>query len=103
MSLDIFLIEELSMTWNIRPSHGSKITTLTVSSNNIYTIDITSLVEGRNNISICVSYDAAVNDYAIITSKEDTTFNEEDFPQLIWTYQIDFRVFELAINTIWIR
>ena len=92
MNFTVCLIEEewdeLTMTWVTgRPSKGQVIEYLIVSSDDIYTIDITSLIAGRANISICVYIDSEnyVNDYVYIYSREGY-FYDEDAPQLIWTY-----------------
>ena len=79
---------ELTMTWiNNKPSKSQVLGHIIVSSNDIYTIDITSLVAGRTAISICVyiDIDNYVDEYAYITSREGYYF-AEDAPQLIWTY-----------------
>ena len=88
----IFLIEENwdenVVTWSNKPAYGILITTLTVSTNGIYKINITKYVEGRTNISIYISYDNAVNDNIWISpSKEGSSSNPEDYPQIIWTYE----------------
>ncbi|MFW9939411.1 MAG: DNRLRE domain-containing protein [Candidatus Thorarchaeota archaeon] len=92
MNFSVCLIEEewdeLTMTWiDYRPSKGQVLDYVLASSNAIYTIDITSFIAGRTNISICVYIDIEnyINDYAYITSREGYIFTE-DAPQLIWTY-----------------
>ena len=92
MNFTVCLIEEewdeLTMTWITgRPSKGQVIGYLLVTTDNIYTIDITSLIAGRTNISICVYIDIVnyIDDYAYITSSEGYYF-DEDAPQLVWTF-----------------
>jgi len=92
MNFTVCLIEEdwdeLTMTWiSGKPSKGQIIEYLLVSSDTIYTIDVTSLIAGRTIISICVyiELDNYVDDYAYIFSREGY-FSDEDAPQLIWTY-----------------
>ena len=91
MNYTICLIEEgwseFSMTWINKPNKGQIISNLLVTSNTIYTIDVTSLIPGRNNLSICVyvEIDNYVDDYAYITSKEGYYFAEYA-PQLKWVY-----------------
>jgi len=90
--LNICLIEEswdeYNMTWLNKPTHGEHITTLLVPSSNIYKIDVTNYIEGRNNISICLyTGDYLMDDYVYITSREGYySWAPEDAPQLIWTY-----------------
>jgi len=91
MNFTICLIEEswdeFSMTWLNKPSKGQIIDNLLVTTSGIYKIDVTSLITGRNNISICVyiEFDNYVEDYAYITSKEGFYF-ADDAPQLQWVY-----------------
>ena len=80
--------EELIMTWYTgKPSKGQVIEYLIVASDDIYTINVTSLITGRTNLSICVyiEFENYVNDYAYIYSREGY-YSDEDAPQLIWTY-----------------
>ena len=89
MNFTVCLIEEswdeYSMTYLNKPSKGQTIGNLIVISSDIYTIDITSLISGRINISVCVyiELDNYINDYAYITSREGYYFIE-DAPQLLW-------------------
>jgi hypothetical protein len=91
MNYTICLIEESwnenSMTWINKPEKGEVIDNILVTSDTIYTIDVTSLISGRTNISICVyiEVDNYVDDYAYITSKEGY-YLDEDAPQLKWIY-----------------
>jgi hypothetical protein len=75
------------MTWLNKPSKGQTIGNLIVVSSGIYTIDITSLISGRTNISVVVyiEIDNFIDDYAYITSREGY-YLIEDAPQLLWIY-----------------
>lgn len=89
MNFTVCLIEEswdeISMTWLNKPNKGQTIGNLLVISSDIYTIDITSLISGRTDISICVyiELDNYIEDYAYITSREGYYF-VENAPQLLW-------------------
>ena len=92
MNFTVCLIEEewneLTMTWvSNRPSKGQVLDNILISSTNIYTIDITSLVARQINFSICVyiEIDNYVDDYAYITSREGD-YLTDNAPQLIWTF-----------------
>jgi hypothetical protein len=91
MNFTVGLIEEswdeYSMTWLNKPSKGQTIGNLIVVSSGIYTIDITSLISGRTNISVVVyiEIDNFIDDYAYITSREGY-YLIEDAPQLLWIY-----------------
>ncbi len=93
MNFTVCLIEEnwneYSVTWIDKPDKGAVIDNLLVISNDIYKLDVTSLIEGRTFLSICVYIDVEnyIEDYAYINSREGY-FWEEDAPQLIWTYSI---------------
>lgn len=79
--------DELTMDWMDKPAHGQTIGQITVSSSDIYKIDITSLLTARTEISICVNmtFDDIVDDYVYITSREGY-YLTNDAPQIIWTY-----------------
>ncbi|KKL66280.1 hypothetical protein LCGC14_2146570 [marine sediment metagenome] len=89
MNFTVCLIEEswdeYSMTYLNKPSKGQTIGNLIIVSSGIYTIDITSLISGRTNISVSVyiEFDNYINDYAYITSREGY-YLIEDAPQLLW-------------------
>ena len=95
---------ENSMTWINKPDKGEIIGNILVTSSDIYTIDVTSLISGRNNISICVyiEVDNYVDDYAYITSKEGF-YLDEDAPQLKWVYTetAEITVTSPATSTTW--
>lgn len=91
MNYTICLIEEswneYSMTWLNKPDKGEVIDNIMVTTDTIYKIDVTSLISGRNNISICVYVEIEnfVEDYSYITSKEGF-YIDEDAPQLQWVF-----------------
>jgi len=96
MNISICLIEEdwdeYSMTWMDKPSKGAEITSMIITQTDIYTINVTNYIAGRNNLSICVyiKVENYVNDYFYITSREGFySWAPEDAPQLIWTYPED--------------
>ncbi|MCP6718614.1 MAG: DNRLRE domain-containing protein [Patescibacteria group bacterium] len=93
MNVSIYLIEEewdeYSMTWINKPSKGAEITSIIITQSDIYTINVTNFIAGRNNLSICVyiKVENYVNDYFYITTREGFySWAPEDAPQLIWTY-----------------
>ncbi len=91
MNFTVCLIEEswneFSMTWINKPNKGQFIDNILVTSNGIYTIDVSSLIAGHTSISICVyiEFDNYIDDYAYITAKEGY-YIVEDAPQLKWIY-----------------
>ena len=93
--------EELTLTWINRPAKGELITQLTVASDKTYKIDISSYIEGRTDISICVyTGDYAMDDYVYIKSREShSQYAPENDPQLIWTYEAEATIggFDLVI------
>ncbi len=81
--------EEYSMMWINKPLKGAEITSMIITQDDIYTINVTNYITGRNNLSICVyvKVENYVNDYFYITSREGFySWAPEDAPQLIWTY-----------------
>jgi len=78
---------EYTMNWTNKPAYGQIIGQIFVNSSDIYKFNITSLLTARTEISICVNItiDDIVNDYAYITSTENST-TTNDAPQIIWTY-----------------
>ena len=96
MNVSICLIEEdwdeYSMNWINKPSKGAEITSMIITQSDIYTINVTNYITGRNNLSICVyiKVENYVNDYFYITSREGFySWAPEDAPQIIWTYPED--------------
>jgi len=77
---------EYTINWLNKPVHREIITTFTVAEGKIYKFDISSYIEGRDNISICLNAsDYLQNGYVQGHSKEGA-YSSEDYPQLIWTY-----------------
>jgi len=94
-NLPVYLIEETwsegGITWNNKPSYGPLITTLAVTSNGFYSINVTDYIDGRNNISICVSYDSTNTggqDWLNIHSRGWTIK-----PNITWIYEGEFGIF----------
>jgi hypothetical protein len=91
MNFTVCIIEdnwdEYTMTWGERPNKNNTIGHLLVASSGIYKLGITSLIQGRTDISICVyiEIDNLIRDYAYITSREGF-YSSEDAPQILWTY-----------------
>ncbi|MHA1689081.1 MAG: CBM96 family carbohydrate-binding protein [Promethearchaeota archaeon] len=80
---------ELTINWMNKPEHGEIITTLTISEEKIYYIDVSDYIAGRNNISICINAsDYTQNGYVQATSSEGY-YLEKDAPQIIWTRESD--------------
>jgi len=110
MNISISLIEEewdeYTMTWINKPSKGAEITSLIITQSDIYAINVTNYIGGRNNLSICVyiKVENYVNDYFYITSREGFySFAPEDAPQLIWTYpdNVEITVTNPTSSTNW--
>ncbi|MFX1259031.1 MAG: DNRLRE domain-containing protein [Promethearchaeota archaeon] len=93
INLTICLIEanwdEYSMNWTNKPDKGPVITYLLLSTSEIYKFDVSNYIQGRDNISICAYIDTPnyVDDYVLITSREDDPYDDEKLPQLIWTHE----------------
>ena len=91
MNFTVCLIEEdwneFSLDWLSQPTKGPVIGYIIATASGIYTLDITSLIAGRTNLTICVyiEIDNYIADYAYITSREGYYF-VEDAPQLLWVY-----------------
>ncbi len=89
MNFSICLIEEdwneYALDWMSQPNKSQVIGNIIATSSGIYTLDITSLIAGRTNLSICVYIDTdnIIDDYAYITSREGY-YLVEDAPQLLW-------------------
>lgn len=94
INITICLIEdvwdEYTMTWlSNKPAKGNQIISSVITQDDIYKFDVTSYIEGRSNISICVyiTFDNYVDDYFYITTREGvSSYSPEEAPQLIWTY-----------------
>ncbi len=93
MNFSVCIIEEewdeYTLDFLSRPSKGQVIGNILVTGNGIYTLDITSLIAGRTNLSICVYDDpykpVIVLDYNHITSREGYS-SVEYAPQILWVY-----------------
>ncbi len=97
--------EEFSMNWTNKPSKGTEIASLLITQTDIYKLNVTNYIAGRNNISICV-YIKSVNDVdknVVITSREGY-FSPESAPQLIWTYpeNAEITVTSPTSSSIWV-
>ena len=80
--------DELTITWLNKPVHGEVITTFTVAEGNIYKIDVTDYIAGRDYISICLNAsDYLQGGYVQARSREGSySWSPEGYPQFIWTY-----------------
>ena len=71
----------------------------------IYKIDVTNYITGRNNLSICayVKNEDFVEDNCVILTKEGY-FSEESAPQLIWTYpeNAEITIISPTSSSIWV-
>jgi len=77
--------DELTITWMNKPVHGQEITKLTVAAGQVYTIDVTSLIFGRDSLSICINATSLPTGYVQATSREgDSSYSPG--PTLTWTY-----------------
>jgi hypothetical protein len=80
---------ELSITWNNKPTHGQKIDTLEVSYSGYYTIDVTDYInDTMDGLSICLkAANTQETDYVLAYSKEAYYQSKTEYiPQLIWTF-----------------
>jgi len=84
---EVYLIEtswnEREITYNNRPSLGAFMTYFNVTTDGIYSLDVSDFVSGRNTLSICLlpvntTYDESIQ----INSRENAFYN----PELTWTY-----------------
>lgn len=88
IDVDVYLITESwnedKVKWTNKPSHGQKITSLTVDAQSkYYNIDVSNYISG-DGISICLSSsDSSV--YLMGYTKENT-LSTNFAPKLIWTY-----------------
>ncbi len=96
LNLTIVLIEdswdELTLTLNNAPSKGQVMGNILYINNNggLHKLDITSFVQARTNISVCVYMEAGnfVNNSADMYSSEFYHLAEQ-IPQIIWTFEKD--------------
>ena len=91
-NITVYLIEnsweELSITWNNKPSKGEVITSFLAAAETEYTIDVSNYVAGNTNISICL-WTPEVFSYNQLqghTKEGYYSWSPETAPQLIWTY-----------------
>ncbi|KKM08126.1 hypothetical protein LCGC14_1726990 [marine sediment metagenome] len=97
VNLSVYLIEdswnELTLTWNNKPTKGEMIDSFLAATEKIYTINVTSYIAGRNNISICLWTPELFTYNQIQGSTREGYF---DPPQLIWTYG---EIAEITVTT----
>ncbi|MFW9822587.1 MAG: Loki-CTERM sorting domain-containing protein [Candidatus Thorarchaeota archaeon] len=84
ISLVTVVWSEFTVTWATKPAIGTQITTLTVSANQTYTIDVTNFVTGRT-IAINIAATSFPTGYVQATSREGNTGTNQG-PTLIWTH-----------------
>lgn len=88
VNLSVYLIEdsweELTLTWNNKPSKGEMIDSFLVSAEKIYKVNVSDYIAGRNNISICLWTPELLSYNQIQGDPKEGYF---DPPQLIWTYE----------------
>ena len=78
--------DENELVWNNKPALGTKITSFIVSDNGYYTFDVSIYVSG-SSLSICLKYtDETITSGGAIFIMSKEAFDEDGFPQLIWTY-----------------
>ena len=93
LNLTVCLIEESwdeqTITWNNAPSKGQVLGYFIYNNNTagVYKLDISSIVDGITNISVCVYMepDNYVDNSVDISSSEEYLMQEQA-PQIIWTY-----------------
>ncbi|MFX1567552.1 MAG: Ser-Thr-rich GPI-anchored membrane family protein [Promethearchaeota archaeon] len=108
-NVTICLIEEqwgeFSMTWLNKPTKGIEISTLLINRTDIYKIDVSNFITGRNNISICayIKNEDYVDDNSPILTREGY-FSPESAPQIIWTYpeNAEITVTYPSSSSIWV-
>ena len=76
--------DELTIDWMNKPDHAQEITKLTVATEQVYTIDVTSFISG-SSLSICINATSLPTGYVQATSREgDLSFMPG--PTLKWTH-----------------
>ncbi|MFW9895991.1 MAG: hypothetical protein ACFFD7_09340 [Candidatus Thorarchaeota archaeon] len=75
---------EFTITWATKPAVGQQITTLTVTANQTYTIDVTNFITGRS-LAIHIAATSFPTGYVQATSRKGNTGTSHD-PTLIWTH-----------------
>ncbi|KKL20590.1 hypothetical protein LCGC14_2453950, partial [marine sediment metagenome] len=102
--LSVYLIEdtwnELTLTWNNKPTKGEMIDSFLASAQKIYTINVSSYIAGKNNISICLWTPELFIYNQIQGDTREGYFNP---PQLVWTYgeNVDITVTSPTSTTDW--
>lgn len=76
---------EFSITWSTKPLVAQQITTLTVSTEQIYTIDVTNFISGSNLI-IHIAASNLPTGHVYATSKQGHTGQASQGPTLVWTH-----------------
>lgn len=93
--------DEYTITWNNKPAHNIIIESEIVAEPDWYYVDISDLVIGRTEISICIkAFDESQTGYIQANSKEYD--NPEDYaPTLSWVYEgINLTVLVITIVSI---
>ncbi|MHA2055777.1 MAG: Ser-Thr-rich GPI-anchored membrane family protein, partial [Candidatus Hodarchaeales archaeon] len=104
VNLSVYLIEdaweELTITWNNKPSKGVLIETLIISAEKIYKVNVSDYISGRNNISVCLWTPDVVSYNQVQGDTKEGFFNP---PQLIWTYgeTAEFTITNPTSSTHW--
>ena len=104
VNLSVYLIEdtwnELTLTWNNKPTKGEMIDSFLASAQKIYTINVSSYIAGKNNISICLWTPELFIYNQIQGDTREGYFNP---PQLVWTYgeNVDITVTSPTSTTDW--
>jgi len=76
--------DELTINWMNKSTHGQEITRLTVATEQVYTIDVTSFISG-SSLSICINATSLPTGYVQATSREgDCSYGPG--PNLTWTH-----------------
>ncbi len=84
VSLITAIWNELTITWMNKPANGQEITKLTVATEQVYTIDVTSFISG-SSLSICINATTLPTGYVQATSREGD-WSLGPGPTLTWTY-----------------
>ena len=77
---------ETELTWMNKPNSSDVITTMTVSEEKRYKVDISDYIEG-DGISICINASDYTQGGYVQGSSSEGAIQDEDYPQLIWTYE----------------
>ncbi len=91
-NITVYLIEnsweELTITWNNKPSKGEVIMSFLAAAETEYIIDVSNYITGKTNISICLWTPEVFtyNQLQGYTREGYYSWAPESAPQLIWTY-----------------